>query len=472
MATGNEASWAVTLPNQFEPFGNILQRGIAAKNEQNQMLYNQQLRQQQKSEQDRWKKLSLIQDFTDISKNQTGSDVANAIGNKKMADIMQKYTLSSNTMSPEQLQYELSKEVSGTISAMEGIKKDLELGDAYIKQLKQAYPNLNAERMMMDWRKDVLNRRLKNDTEFTPEISIKPSKIDFSNPESLAKYVMGYKNILKAINEDKGDDVKVLMGRQGDYTKYEGELKSFQKLGFDPSNVDNEGFYIGKVIPSFKLKSSTLPTNVMTDAAGNAIELIDEDVYKRFSEDSNTNLELIAATKNDFPDYDNLSPQQKKYAKRNTLFKIISANDQSRINPTRNVRPPVTHNRTYINNAKPSQQIDLREYPDVEGGKDITSLMQGFDVVSVVTGKKFASDKVIYNPSSKKITFNNPTTGKNETMGLTTFLQNIRSNNANANVEWLRKGLNNPITGNKPSTPIKKEKTVSIPQGATIGKKQ
>ena len=354
---GNEASWAIELPNQFEPFGNILQREIDAQGNQNQYFYNQQLREQQKQEQDKWKKLALIQDYTDLSKHQTGSDVANAIGNKKMAEIVQKYSQLSSSMSPEQLLYELNKEVSGTVSAMDGIKNELQIGEESIKQLKQNYPYLNAEQMAKDFRQDVLDRRLKNDSEFTPQLSIGQSAINFSDPEILAKYVTGNKSLLKAINEDKGDEVTALMGKQGDYTKYEGKIKPYQKLGYDPTKVNSEGFYVGKDIPSFKIKSSTLPAETMTDSGGNPLEIIDDDVYQRYVQDGGINLELIAATKQAFPNYSELSPQQKNYAKRNTLYKIISANDQSRMNPTANVRPPVTNIRNYSGQTSSETQI-------------------------------------------------------------------------------------------------------------------
>lgn len=101
-----------------------------------------------------------------------------------------------------------------------------------------------------------------------------------------------------------------------------------------------------------------------------------------------------------------------------------------------------------VNATKEPNKIDLREYPDTgDGGKDITSLMQGIDVVSLVTGKKFAADKIIFNPNTKKITFIESVNKKPETMTLTTFLQNIKPQNPAADIKWLKEGLNNPVTG-------------------------
>jgi hypothetical protein len=147
MATGSEASWAIQLPNQFEPFGNILQKGINAQGNQNELLYNNMLRQQRQQEQDEWKKLNLIQDLTDISKLQTGSDVANAIGNSQVSKIFQKYTQEASKLSPAQLQASLSKDMSGLINSMQGVKTELETADEQLKALKQNFPDLDMSRL-------------------------------------------------------------------------------------------------------------------------------------------------------------------------------------------------------------------------------------------------------------------------------------------------------------------------------------
>ena len=103
--------------------------------------------------------------------------------------------------------------------------------------------------------------------------------------------------------------------------------------------------------------------------------------------------------------------------------------------------------------GKQSEQIDLREYPDVDGGgKDITSLMQDINVVSPVTGSSFSATNVTYFPSTKKVKFTDPISGKEETLSLTTFLQNIRPQNPLADVKWLKEGLNNPIMGGTSKT--------------------
>lgn len=399
MADGSAGSYAINLPNQFEPFGNILQRGIAARNEQNQMLYGNMLRQQQKQEQDDWKKLNLIQDLTDLSKHQTGSDVANAIGNSQMSKIFQKYTANAATLSPAQLQYELNKEVSGVVNAMQGVKNELELGDEQLKLLKQKYPNVDVARLAKDYRADVLGRRLKNDSEFLNPLEVKQSGINFSDPEFLSDYVTGNSSIMKIINDRKGAEKEsVLMGKQGDYTTFQGDLNFWQKPSYDRNKFNHEGFYTGREIPSFQLKSSTLPTGTLPSSANQPFEMMDEEVLNRFANDEDAGIEIIAETKRRFPDYKNFNKTEKQYAQRNTLFNILKSNDQSQLHPTSNVRPQVTRVSVNTGESKnPGGDWVKRATAAVQGGNDQTiqdefaQLFQGdkngFESVKVENGK-------------------------------------------------------------------------------------
>lgn len=111
--------------------------------------------------------------------------------------------------------------------------------------------------------------------------------------------------------------------------------------------------------------------------------------------------------------------------------------------------------------SKTPTQIDLREYPDVAGGgKDITNLMQGVKVTGLPNGKTLLAEKVYYNPTNQRVTFKEYaerdesgaiiTGGGEKTVSLTTFLQNIKSNNPGTDMKFLE-GLRNPITGAAPT---------------------
>lgn len=128
--------------------------------------------------------------------------------------------------------------------------------------------------------------------------------------------------------------------------------------------------------------------------------------------------------------------------------------------------PIIINNSGSGSSSKTPQQIDLTEYPDVEGGgKDITNLMQGIKVTGLPTGKTLLAEKVVFNPVTQKVTFKeyaerDPVTqqiitgGGEKTVSLTTFLQNIKSNNPGTDMKFLE-GLRNPITSAAPKPTTK-----------------
>jgi len=143
------------------------------------------------------------------------------------------------------------------------------------------------------------------------------------------------------------------------------------------------------------------------------------------------------------------SPQARNLG-RALMYDMLKQKARVESNVLQETKPAQIRNITNINTGSKTEQIDLREYPDVGGGaKDITSLMQGIDVVSLVTGKNFAATKVIYNPNTKRITVTDPINNKPEEMSLTTFLQNLRPQNTAQDIKFLQ-GLRNPITGEAP----------------------
>ena len=133
--------------------------------------------------------------------------------------------------------------------------------------------------------------------------------------------------------------------------------------------------------------------------------------------------------------------------------------------------------RNYSGGSSGTSQIDLREYKDVQGGKDITPLMQGVDVVSLVTGKKFSAKEVIYNPATQRITITDPVSNKPEEMSLTSFLQNAKPQNPVGDIKFLQ-GLRNAITGAAPqphqptNQPKEKDKSFWEKQKEERNKKQ
>lgn len=108
-------------------------------------------------------------------------------------------------------------------------------------------------------------------------------------------------------------------------------------------------------------------------------------------------------------------------------------------------------------NKDKAAPIDLSEYPDNSGWKNITSLMQGIKVTGLPDGKTLLAKNVEYNPNTKRVKFTEYVSqneegkygkAKEKEVSLTKFLQDIKSNNPGTDMKFLD-GLWNPVGANK-----------------------
>lgn len=335
-----------------------------------------------------WRKLNLIQDLTDLSKHQTSSDVANAVGNQKAAELLQKYTAGAKTMSPAELQAKISQDMSGLIGGMDAMKNELDLSDAQLKALKTQFPSLDAARLAQEHRADILHRRMDSNMNFINPMAVPQSEMDLNNIDFLSNYITGNKNLSEAIINPKGvEDQSVLMGNADSHTTFTAKQPFWKTPNFKPEDL-KQGYYNGKEIPQLKIKGSELPSDAMPSSNGKPFKLIDKDVYDRFANDSGLNLELTAATKKAYPTYDKFSPTEKEYAKRNILYNQIETLDQTNFHPTGGTKPARisvntgggTKGETTINNVydeiltesnnpqRPHKSIPITELSETAGG--------------------------------------------------------------------------------------------------------
>lgn len=405
-----------------------------------------------------WKKLNLIQGLTDLSTHQTGNDVANAIGNQKAGAILQKYTALAKTLSPAELQYKVTQDMGGLINGMEGLKTELNNSDEQLKQLKQSLPNLDIAALAKAHRADILNRRLKGQ-DFANPLEVPPPTLNLTDPETLSHFVLGNKNILSEIDDSKGAEPEsVLMGKQGDYTKFEGQKHYYHQPNYDRTKFNSEGFYTGKEIPTLNIKSSTLPSDALPSSNGKPFNIIDKDVLDRFQQNSGANLELIKSTREAFPNYDDFNNQEKQYAKQNTLYNLIKSNAQSQLHPTSNVRPQKSVTNVNTGTSAASQINDLYQtIEDALGGSGKAIIRANelpSDAMSYVVSEaqKSSPDDV------EKITSSNVVVGK-EPDGKTAFYV-VNSDGTNKRVGYLTKKSVN--IKNQPSV---KEKREVVKQG-------
>jgi len=332
----NESS--VVLPSMFGDPGSAMENALNRKQQDKRFDY--QIRKE--NEMDEWRKLNLIQDLTNLDKHQTGSDVANAIGNKQASSILQKYTAAAKKMSPSELLANVQKDMQGTITGMEAMKNELAISDEQLKVLKTQFPELDISSLAKDHRADILNRRIKDDEGFVNPLEVGQSQVDFSNPEFLSRYATGNKNLSENIINPKGlEDTTVLTGSPDSNTKWASKVPFWKKPNFEQEAM-KQGFLGKDFIPNLELKSTTIPADALPSSNGKPFEVIDREVLDRFTQDGKMNLELIAATRDKFPSYDNFNQTEKEYAKRNVLHDQIKALDQSNFHPVENRRPART----------------------------------------------------------------------------------------------------------------------------------
>ncbi len=332
----NESS--VVLPSMFGQPGAAIENLLDRRQQDKRFQYQIQ----KDNEMDEWRKLNLIQDMTDLSKHQTGSDVANAIGNRQAGSILQKYTAAAKNMSPSELMANVQKDMQATLSGMDAMKNELAISDEQLKVLKTQFPELDISSLAKDHRAEILSRRIKGDETFTNPLEVGQSQFDVSNPDFLSRYMTGNKNLSENIINPKGvEDTSVFTGTPNAYTKFSAKVPFWKKPNFEQAAL-KEGFLQGNDEPTLELKSTTIPADALPSSNGKPFEVIDKDVYDRFSQDGKLNLELIAATRHKFPNYDKFNSTEKEYAKRNVLHGQIKALDQSNFHPVENRRPART----------------------------------------------------------------------------------------------------------------------------------
>lgn len=452
-STFNESG--VVLPSLFGTPGEAIQHGIQLQQREKERKQQLDIQRQNKEELDQWKKLNLIQELTDLSKFQTGETVSDALGNKQAAEIFQKYTTASPTMSPTELQANIQKDMSGIISGMNAAKTELEFADKQLAAMKQAYPNVDISKLARDYRADIINRRVNQEgNSFVNPLEVGNSALQLDSPDFLSKYINTNKNLDEYIISPKGlEAMEVISGSPNSYTKYKGKVPFWMKENFNRDEFQN-GFYKGKEEPKLQIRSSVLPASSLPSSNGKPFEVIDEDVYNRFAEDPKINLELTASTRNKFPSYDSFTQEEKELAKRNVLFDKIKTLDKSGYYPTEVKTPPVYRINTGTSSKKEAKPFNLSNYKKEGSYYNITVPMQGY-TVTAIGDKKLLAKKVLFDPERQMVKLTeysgrddqgNPTGESVSEITLDDFLQNIQGNNPQTDIRFLE-GLKNPITG-------------------------
>lgn len=207
-------------------------------------------------------------------------------------------------------------------------------------------------------------------------------------------------------------------------------------------------------------KAPTLTTRSqesgLVDANKQPIPMLSNEAYGRFKAKPSNVIAINRRLKNLYGDALDLKSEQAEILRKVEAFKEVDKY-KPRVNTSRLEKeapaPRITINNNGNKNDPP--QIDLREYKDVTGGKDITDLLRGVKVTGLPTGSSLLAESVVYDPVKKLVTYKEYTDGKEstpKTVSLTKFKQDIKTLNPTTDMKFLE-GLDNPITG-----------TVTVPQ--------
>jgi hypothetical protein len=142
--------------------------------------------------------------------------------------------------------------------------------------------------------------------------------------------------------------------------KFDANIPFWMQSSFTPEQSPG-GFLPKGSVPKLKIKSNVVPAEAIPSSSKQPFQIVEEEVFNRFTQEPNTNLELIQATREKYPQYDTFKPIEKEYAKRNVLYDKLSTLDQSQFYPTASTRAPITN----INIPKePTATVNV--YPEIE----------------------------------------------------------------------------------------------------------
>jgi hypothetical protein len=370
MANGNLGSYAVTLPNIFQAPGQALESATQQIERQTEKMADRALREQEmaqrKAERDEaqmYRKMQTIQDLSDLSKYRTTSDVANAIGDKSALSIQEKYINKAKSgTNIADLSSEMIRDISSVAQGMQAFKTESEAIEKRLADINKDFPNLDYGAIVADYRKEALGRRIKGNEFINPlEVPASNFATQLGNPDFLSIYARGGKTLTEAIQAPKGlEKISVFSGTPMENTRYDAQLPFWKRPTFKSEEAPG-GFLPKGVIPKLELKADVLPAEAIKGSSKAPFKVIDEQVYNTFTQNPAVNIELVQATRQQYPQYDTFNQVEKNYAKRNVLYNKLSEIDQSDFSPAASTRAPVTN----INIPKePTATVNV--YPEIE----------------------------------------------------------------------------------------------------------
>jgi len=434
--------------------GNIANTIIENTRYKQERDYRNQKEQQAKEQQNKLYNLREIDQDTDPTRFKTGEQRFDDYTQKELASIKNKALTEYVGLDPVEAEYKLSQDMKGLIGWHNAVKSNIENIKTGLLDFNKTYPNINTQKAhelsFLQLGNDYLEKdKDGNIVRKDPSLVKQRNYVaELNTPDNLTEIVEDVTPFAKYIQSFKPQKsgAKEYQSKRGYAVKhgYTAEITPFSEI---ETNEDGKPIGVRLQSEDFKYDNGVL-------------KMLPERQFEQMMEIPAVRASIIGMWgkhKKQFEEEtgQKITPANEDKMLRGFLYDEIKRNnlDQHFFKPDDAVVTPRISIHTNSGGSTSPEKIDLTEYPDAGNGvKDITALMQGVDVVSLVTGKKFAADKVLFNPSTQRITVTNPVSNKPEEMSLTTFLQNAKPQNPAADIKFLQ-GLRNPVIGGNNQPP-------------------
>lgn len=422
-----------------------------------------------------YKNQQFLKDATDTGGVKTGPERIQNFTIAKLNEIKNEYAGKAGTMDINTLASELYGKITPIISGYSAAKQKTIEEQAKVSAAVAGNKNLNKEKLLEDVYKSIGDHYLVEDKDGKltfKAIDKTDQTLDYTgnllSAPDYHKYAMGTDPLTKSLETIKTVPVTAFVAK-GPYarTKWTGTMTDFQKLNVDP---DEHGFV--KKEPALEFVKET----------HNGVDMLPDNLFKAQIYDSlekqiafdNAFDSFAKAHRLTFTDPDALDKARRAFA----LNEIVKPHIKNQMNPEVYNEPRQPYISVGGGNSSNNGRIDLRDpiYKDVDGGKDITVLMQGVKVTGLPSGKSLLANSVVFDPATKKVTYQEYIDEKDDrgnypkkTVSLTTFLQNIKTNNPGIDMKFLE-GLWNPIVDNNKQTTQYVD--IKVVNGVKWGKKK
>ncbi len=464
-----EASWAITLPNQFEAFGNIMQRGVNAQNEQNQMLYSETMRDRQQAQNNERYNINLIQEEAKARELATGNTTFdNWLGSEYDKSLKEIMTMPLSTMPPAELFAKVKAKFSPLTQTAMRLKNTIDAIDENTKAVGSEMTDIDAAGLAARAKEAAINdlmpvdkstglrnympQNFKPDKDYVSDIMSSPNSWELIKDGSkFTDFIKNYKTSPISVHKQFAD--KSLQG-------YTGRKSPFKRLNVTP----DENSRI-KASEDPKLEVDTMVDFIQDGNLSKSINILADEPYQLIQSNDQAARGLTHLWEK-YKKENNLSynnPEENEKRKRKFAVDLIETADVSEIIGQTPTHLPRTNN--YIN-SKPSKSeviantpIRLDEYEKVGNEYDVTPLAPGIKVTGFPTGETLAAKQILFNPDTKKITYTDQA-GDKKQVDFETFRQNIATINTGVDLSFIdrlkvtgRPGSTKPPVKTKIKTP-------------------